>query len=312
MNLQQIKYILAVSEIKSFGKAAEKCYVSQSTLSTMIARFEKEIGIIIFDRKKKPIELTSEGEQILIQLKVVARELDMLDEVVSSLKGGLGSSLKIGVIPTVGPYLLPLFLHTFVKEYSNIHFEISEVTTDKIVQQIERRELDIGIVALPLQNPKLEELPLYLEPFLLYDAQEKQYNSEITIPELDFERFWLLEEGHCLRVQVKQICNLEEYAAQNKRNLEYKSGTVDTLIKLVDAHQGLTLLPLMSTLDLSVKQQQHLWHLQSPVPVRSIGLVTHQHFVKHKILKLLKNAILNKVNALYELPEQSVLVSPTI
>ncbi|MEM6698937.1 MAG: LysR substrate-binding domain-containing protein [Bacteroidota bacterium] len=291
MNIQQIQYVLAVGELRNFGKAAEKCFISQSTLSTMVGKFESEIGITIFDRRSKPTTVTNEGAKVIEQLKIIARELNMLQEVISDLKGELAGTLRIGAIPTIGPYVLPLFLNRFVEQFPKIQFEVSEITTEKIVDLLEKRQLDIGIVSLPLNNPKLEEIPLYEEPFLFYDAQKKTYDQSVEIKAIDFQRLWLLEEGHCMRVQVEQICNLKEEMPTNKRNLDYKSGTVDTLIKLVDNNKGISFLPALATLGLSDTQQKHLWQIATPVPVRSVGLLVHRHFVKKKILDLLQAAI---------------------
>lgn len=291
MNIQQIQYVLAVGELRNFGRAAEQCFISQSTLSTMVGKLESEIGITIFDRRSKPITVTNEGEKIIEQLKIIARELNMLEEVVSDLKGELAGSLRIGAIPTVGPFILPLFLNQFVAKFPNIQFEVSEITTEKIVDHLEKRQLDIGIVSLPLNNSKLEEIPLYEEPFLLYDARKNNYEQAVKIQEIDTQRLWLLEEGHCMRVQTEQICNLKKGMFASKRNLNYKSGTVDTLVKLVDNNQGISFLPQLVTLGLSDQQRQHLWQIEEPVPIRSVGLLIHRHFVKKKILYLLKEAI---------------------
>lgn len=311
MNIQQIQYVLAVGELRNFGKAAEKCFISQSTLSTMIGKFESEIGITIFDRRSKPTTITNEGEKVINQLKIIARELNMLEEVVSSLKGELAGTLRIGAIPTIGPYMLPLFLNRFVKQFPKIQFEISEMTTEKIVDHLEKRQLDIGIVSLPLNNPKLEEIPLYEEPFLFYDAQKNTYDQPVEIKEIDFQRLWLLEEGHCMRVQVEQICNLKKEMSTNNRNLDYKSGTVDTLIKLVDNNNGVSFLPTLATLGLSDTQRKHLWQIAAPVPIRSVGLLVHRHFVKKKILALLQEAIKNHIKLyLGESHETTQLVYP--
>ncbi|MEM8526081.1 MAG: LysR substrate-binding domain-containing protein [Bacteroidota bacterium] len=311
MNIQQIQYVLSVGELRNFGKAADKCFISQSTLSTMIGKLESEIGITIFDRRSKPITITNEGEKIIEQLKVIARELNMLQEVVSDLKGELAGTLRIGAIPTVGPYILPLFLNKFVEQFPNIQFEVSEITTEKIVDHLEKRQLDIGIVSLPLNNPKLEEIPLYEEPFLFYDAQESSYSKAVSIKKIDARRLWLLEEGHCMRVQVEQICKLKKEMTTSKRNLNYKSGTVDTLVKLVDNNKGISFLPQLATLGLSEQQREHLWQIEAPVPVRSVGLLVHRHFVKKKILNLLKTAIQQHIEPyLFSPSDTTQLFSP--
>ena len=297
MNIQQIEYIIAVGELKSFGQAAEKCFITQSTLSTMIAKFEGEIGIKIFDRKTKPVTVTKEGKTIIQQLKVIAKELDNLQEITNTLKGEISGTLKIGVIPTVAPYLLPLFLNKFIRKLPNVHFIISEMTTEKIVEKVEKRELDIGIVSIPLNNSNLKETLLYHEPFLLFDKVEGMIEHHFMVDDIDFDRLWLLEEGHCMRTQIESICNLRSKRTIN-RNLDYKSGTIDTLLKFVNRNNGVTLLPYLATLDFPESERSYLKEFSSPVPVRSIGLVVHRHFVKKGILKLLKKEIQTQIEPL--------------
>ncbi|MEO0896732.1 MAG: LysR substrate-binding domain-containing protein [Bacteroidota bacterium] len=297
MYFRQIEYILAVSELRNFGQAADRCAITQSTLSTMIGRFEDEIGIRIFNRKTKPVSVTKEGEQLLGQLRIISKEVYNFREVVKDLKGELSGSLKIGVIPTLAPYLLPHFLQEFISRFPTVHFEISEITTDKIIQKIEQRELDIGLVSIPLDNPQLQEIHLFDEPFLLYDQVAAEMEGNSTIQEIDFERLWLLEEGHCMRTQAETICGLRE-KQPTSRNLEYKSGTIDTLMKYVRKNEGVTLLPYLATLELAEQEHTYLQAFEEPVPARSIGLVVHQHFVKKRLLKYLKDEIIEKVNSL--------------
>lgn len=297
MNIQQIEYIIAVSELRNFGKAAEKCFITQSTLSTMIGRFEEEIGITIFDRKKKPVSVTKEGEQVIRQLRIIANELNNLEQLTQTLKGELSGTLKIGVIPTVAPYLLPLFLNQITQTLPEVHFTISELTTEKIIENLEKRDLDIGIVSTPLKRSKLVEVPLYHEPFFLFDKADEQPEGSFRVSEIDFNRLWLLEEGHCMRTQAASICGLHEQRTVN-RNLDYKSGTIDTLLKFVNQNNGITLLPYLATLEFTEEERQHLRSFKEPVPARSIGLIVHQHFVKKGILDLLKEEIQQQVDPL--------------
>ncbi len=294
MNLQQFEYVIAVSELRSFQKAADKCFITQSTLSTMVAKLEEELGIIIFNRKTKPVTVTEEGSKVIRQLKIISKEIDNLHEVVSELKGEIKGSIKIGVIPTISPYLLPLFLNDFVNQFPAVQFEISELTTDKITELITTRDLDIGILSTPLNLPEIREVHLYNEPFLIYDRLKKPGKSRSAISDLDFSRLWLLDEGHCMRTQVESICGLKNKRDINQ-NLEYKSGSIDTLMKFVKSNNGITLLPYLATMDFSEEDRKQLSKIQDPVPVRSIGLVVHQHFVKNNILELLKKDILRVV-----------------
>ena len=294
MNLQQIEYIIAVHELKNFGQAANRCFVTQSTLSTMIARFEEEFGVTLFDRKTKPVRTTQEGEQVIRQLKVISEELGNLQDVVSTIKGEGGGEIRIGVIPTIAPYLLPLFINNFTRSYPQTHFVFSEITTEKIIELIEQRDLDIGIVSIPLAHPEIREVELYDEPFLLFDRKDKGKREYFDISDIDVNRLWLLEEGHCMRKQVEQICGLRKNRKLT-RNLDYKSGTIDTLMKLVKRNNGITLLPYLASLDLPESQKPYAKRFREPVPARKIGLIYHKHFAKKDMLNLLRTEIQERV-----------------
>lgn len=295
MNVQQIDYILAVAELRHFGRAAEQCNITQSTISTMVARFEEELGLLLFDRKQKPVVLTKEGEEVIRQLYVVRKELENLNEQVRSLKGEGRSELKIGIIPTIGPYLLPLFLNSFVNNYPDIRFEVSEVTTEEIVSNILSRDLDIGIVSIPLRNPAISEYFLYDEPFLCFDQDIKKESRNYRVSELDYDRLWLLGEGHCMRTQVEKICAFQQ-SRPLSRNLNYKSATINTLIKFVKNSKGVTLLPFLATLDLTLEEKETLYNFEAPVPCRSVGVIVHRHFTKRGLLESLQQHILECVS----------------
>lgn len=209
MNLQQFQYILAVAEHKHFELAAEKCFISQSTLSTMISKFEEELGIKIFDRKKKPVHITAEGAIIIDKLKEVTTHIGQLKELVKEIKGEIKGKVSISVIPTVSSYLLPLFLQDFAKKYPLLKLEVREQTTQEIIRQLKSRDLDIGIVSTPLSDAMLEETELYREPFVLYDKQTTS-SKKVSVKNIDTSNLWLLEEGHCMRTQALQICNLKK------------------------------------------------------------------------------------------------------
>lgn len=300
MNISQINYILAVDRLGSFGKAADSCFVTQSTLSAMVAKFERQIDIKIFDRKSKPIQATHEGRIIINQLKNIAKEVKYLDEVVQSLKGILSGSIVIAGIPTVAPYLFPLILDTFTSKYPEITFTIHEATTHKIIEGILKREIDIGIVSTPLDHKNIVEYPLYEEPFLIYDKtgnKTKKTKKVINISDINFDKLWLLEEGHCMRNQVENICELRQKKLING-NLIYKSGTIETLKKLVNHNKGITLLPSLSLLDFQAEDKAFLKKFARPIPVREIGLIVHENFVKKVILQELSKTIQKKIKPL--------------
>lgn len=291
MNLQQIEYILAVKDYSNFSDASESCHITQSTLSTMISRFEQELDIQIFDRKHKPVRVTKEGELIIQQLRIVKKEIDTLTEITDSLKGEIKGEVQMGVIPTIAPYLLPGFLNDFAHRLKNVSFTVAETPTESIVERLKKRELDIGILALPIQDPDLVEIPLYREPFLLYDCSDQPLPDEPTLADIDTERLWLMEEGHCLSQQVIQICDLGKKNKPSKINFHFRAGSVDSLIRFVRRNQGVTLLPFQATEDFDENEASKLRRFKDPIPSRQVGMLVHKHFVKKSLLKILQKEI---------------------
>lgn len=294
MNIQQFQYVLAVAENKHFELAAKKCFITQSTLSTMISKFEDEIGIQVFDRKKKPVAITTEGTVIIEQLKIITNSIDQLSELTKEIKGELKGNLSISVIPTIAPFLLPLFLQSFAAKFPGLTFKVKEQTTHEIIRQLKSRELDIGIVSIPIQDKDILELKLYDEPFIFYDASNL-HTSVASVKKINRGNLCLMEEGHCMRTQVIKLCDANKKRINSKLNFEFKAGSIDSLLRFVNANQASTLLPYLSILSFSEAEKKHISSFSSPVPYRSVGLVVHRHFVKKKILNMLQNDIVEKI-----------------
>lgn len=293
MNIQQFQYVLAVAEFRHFETAAEKCFVSQSTLSTMLLKFEEELGVTIFDRKKRPMEITKEGEQIVERLKIITTEIDYLKELSDEIRGEIKGVLKIGCIPTVAPFLLPLFLMEFAEKHPKLEIEVHEITTEEIVRQLKSRELDIGIISTPIKDFELEEFLLYSESFVLYDAGNKKF-SEPEIDHIDMDNFWLMEEGHCLRSQILEVCN--QPSINSSLNISFKAASIGSLIRFVKANKGRTLLPELATTRFSAEELEFVHHFKAPAPYRTIGLLTHRNFPKKRLLHSLKQKIKTKIS----------------
>jgi LysR family hydrogen peroxide-inducible transcriptional activator len=290
MTRNQIQYILTLAKLQNFGKAADACFVTQSTLSAMVAKFEDQIEIQLFDRKTRPISITPRGEKIIQSLQSIYREYQLLDEKINSIKGYEIGNLSIACIPTVATYLYPLILNSISKDYPEINFTIHELTTENIVDQIIAGDIDIGIVSIPLNNKELTEYPLYDEDFLLYDYDNKKKSSKFKVTDIDLDRLWLMEEGHCLRNQVGKICELRQ---QNKinGNLTYSCGTISTLIEMVKKNKGVTLLPRLAIVDNPQVEEEFIFQLTTPVPARKIGIITHKHYLKRRMLSNLVKTI---------------------
>jgi LysR family transcriptional regulator, hydrogen peroxide-inducible genes activator len=295
MNIQQLEYIISVDNCRHFVKASEKCFVTQATLSMMIKKLEEELNVKIFDRSRQPVVPTEIGNKIIAQAKIILQESNRLKEIVQEEQGELKGELRIGIIPTLAPYLLPLFMNSFMKKYPLVRLKISELTTVDIIDKLEQHNLDAGLLSTPLNQASLTEQPLFYEEFVVYaTAKEKLLKKKYLLAkDIDVNRLCLLEEGHCLRSQVFNFCELKDDQGLNQ--LDFATGSIETLKKIVDANEGITILPFLALKDMTRKQINNVRHFKSPAPVREIGLVTYRYFVKEKLIKSLKEEILNNI-----------------
>lgn len=308
MNLQQLEYIVAVDLHRNFLKASEACFVTQPTLSMMIRKLEEELDVQLFDRDKHPVIPTEAGASLIAQARTILREASRMRELVSELKGELKGELRLGIIPTIAPYLLPLFLDRFLTDFPGVKMKLVELTTEQLIGQLKDNRLDAAIMATPIHQPMLKEQPLFWEEFVVYAAkQEKLMKKKYILPaDIDVRRLWLLEEGHCLRMQVINLCELRKQQPEHG-NLEYEAGSIETLLKMVDAGKGITIIPELAALELTKKRQQRLRQFKSPAPAREVSLVTYRHFVKQKLLEALKNSIMQAVPpSMHKLKNKSI------
>lgn len=291
MTITQLRYVLAVAEHQNFTKAAEHIFVTQPTLSMQIQKLEEELDILIFDRKKKPIELTPVGKKIVEQARNIVNESDRMQDVVDQEKGFIGGPFHFGMIPTVMPTLLPLFLKNFSTRYPKVELKIEELNTSEIIERINDGYLDAAIAATPLQQEKIKERILYYEPFVGYIPENHRLGKKekITIDDLDPNDILLLKDGHCLRENIINLCNAPE-ASENEL-FQLKSGSIETLIKLSDEGLGMTLLPYLHTLNINPETKKNLIRFQDPPPGREISLIYSDRQLKMQIIDALYNSI---------------------
>ncbi|SFH08903.1 hydrogen peroxide-inducible genes activator [Pedobacter insulae] len=292
MTLVQLEYIVAVDTYRSFVSAADKCFVTQPTLSMQIQKLEEFLNVKIFDRSKQPVIPTEIGAQIIAQARTVLQENEKIKELINSQQRDIIGELKIGIIPTIAPYLLPEVIAAMLQKYPELKLLIWEYTTEDIINHLKTGIIDCGILATPLVDINLSETPLYYENFVSYISKNsKLYRKKmIDADDLADENIWLLNEGHCMRSQVLNICR----STKNNRlqSLTYNTGSVETLIRMVDINDGATLLPELSIKYLSNKQLNKVRYFKSPEPVREISLVTHKNFVKKRMLNALREELL--------------------
>lgn len=297
--LVQLQYALAVKKHRHFGKASEECHVTQPTLSQQLQKLEDEVGLILFDRTKKPILITPEGERFLAQASVVVREHDKLMHISKqSLRGGIVGEFHLGVIPTVSSDLLPLFLKPFSKAYSRVDLVVEEMKTETILSELSSDRLDGAILATPIKGGDFKVHPLYYEPFFVYlsAGHELLKRSHVTRADLDLNEMWLLQDGHCFKDQVLNYCAFPKSHESALGNVRFQSGSLDTLRRMVERGRGYTLIPALMALAMRKDERAtHVRPFKAPVPTREISLIYRRDHWKLEIIRALEKAIVESL-----------------
>ncbi len=308
MNIQQLEYIIAVNSARNFASAAENCCVTQPTLSMMIKKLEEELGVKIFDRNNKPLTPTKEGEEIIRRAKLILLEVSHLKEYTKELKQEITGELRLGIIPTLAPYLLPLFLKSFADKYPGLKLHIKELFTGEITTMLKDDELDIGLLATPLNDKSIHEMSLFYEEFFMYASEsEKLPEKKLFLPkEIHLDHLWLLEEGHCLRSQVLNLCALKQLVHIHD-NLHYEAGSIETLIHMVDRQEGITIIPRLAVYRLTQSQKKKIREFAEPKPVREISLIYLNDFPRKKLLDILSNEIMEALPFSNDLKNKNIL-----
>ncbi|WP_162053798.1 hydrogen peroxide-inducible genes activator [Pontibacter pamirensis] len=298
MTLVQLEYLVAVDTYRHFATAAEHCFVTQPTLSMQLQKLEEDLGVQLFDRSRVPVRPTEVGKDIIAQARIVLAEAKKVQEIVLNQKQELSGELRVGVIPTLAPYLIPLFITSFLGKYPHVRVVVQELLTEQIVEKLNHELLDVGLLVTPLENKSIRELPLFYEAFVAYvNPDHALAKSEAIDPgQLDLEELWVLNEGHCFRSQVLNICNRGVHVgAEGKGHLDYRSGSLETLKRIVETQHGLTLLPELSVLDMPEEKLRLVRPFQEPQPLREVSLVVHRSFLKKKLIEALQEEIVAAV-----------------
>ena len=288
MTLQQMEYIVAVDKSRHFAKAAESCGISQSTLSSLVQKLEIELDVTIFDRNSHPVKPTAVGEEIISRAKLLLFNAAQVKELVATRKGESVGKVSLGITSTVAPYLLPKMLKYLSINHPDIELHVEEARVSTLVSQLERGELDIALLATPLNNDDLLEIPVYQERLMAYvSPDEPIYNDpDLQTGRLPVESVWVLREGYCPNRGVFPFCN---YRAEHQA--VYEAGSVETLIKIVDENGGYAIIPELHVPLLRKCQQANVRVLTNPEPSREIAFVVHRNFVRERLLNILADAI---------------------
>ncbi|GGF66611.1 hydrogen peroxide-inducible genes activator [Wenyingzhuangia marina] len=307
MTITQLKYVLAVAKYQNFTTASEHCFVTQPTLSMQIHKLEESLDIQIFNRNKKPIELTDVGKKIVAQAKIIVNESNRITDIVDQEKGYIGGEFRIGIIPTIMPSLLPLFLKNFNKKYPKVELVINELTTAEIIQKLKDGYLDAAIAATPLNDDSIVESPMYYEPFIaLVNPNHRLHNEKFIDPQdLSLDDLLLLEDGHCFKESVLNICS--SLSPNSKKQFALQSGSFNTLIKLTKEGMGMTLLPYLHSLDLNSEDKNLIREFKKPYPAREVSMIYHKSELKLQLINALKDEISGVIRGLIAFTDVDII-----
>ncbi len=294
MTLTQLEYMVAVDTYRHFVLAAEKCFVTQPTLSMQLQKLEEELGVKLFDRTKQPVIPTEIGTRIIAQARVVLREAERIQQMINSEKNVMTGELRIGIIPTLAPYVLPTLFKQIRTKYPQLELVIKETITEEVLHELKNNRLDCGLVVTPLKDASIKEDVLFYEELFVYVSRKNAlYDKKYVLPDdINPDQLWLLEEGHCFRSQVLNLCELRKSA---DLHFKYATGNIETLKRMVDKSDGLTILPELAVKEFNKNQMKLVKRLKDPAPAREVSLVTHRDHIKTKLIQTLKDEILEMV-----------------
>jgi len=294
MNIQQLEYIVALDDHRHFVDAAESCHITQPTLTMQIKKLEDEIGVQIFNRGKKPLKPTPAGEEVVIRARRILREISELRDFVSNEQKNIEGEFRLGIIPTLAPYLIPMFLPQFINDNPKTHLRIEELESEQLLKAIHNDRIDIGIMVTPADEQQIREIPLFYEPFLFYAPYDHPFmhNEFIEDKQLDPAKVLVLTEGHCFRNQTLHICG-KNNQNNNAFGFYYESGSIEALKSMVRKGIGYTLVPELSIEKMIDKP--FVRRFKEPEPVREVSIVVHQNFSRQLLIDKLKDAVLDNI-----------------
>ena len=291
MTLQQLEYILAVERYRHFGRAAEACNVTQPTLSAMIGKLEEELNARLFDRNRQPICPTPVGEQVLRQAKEVLAQADSIKDIVEEEKHTLNGTFRVGILPTIAPYLLPRFFPQLMKKYPTLDIRVREMKTHEIKEALLQGDIDAGILAQIEGLEEYEQTHLFYEKYEGYVSREDALFAKETLRTSDVASsrdLWLLDEGHCFRDQMVRFCQMK---SSQTSQLAYNLGSMETFMRMVESGKGITFIPELAVMQLSGEQKELVRPFAIPVPTRQLILITNRNFIRQTLLDVIVKEI---------------------
>ena len=298
ITLTQLEYIVAIDEYRHFATAAEKCFVTQPTLSMQIKKLEDELGVIIFDRSRQPVGPTDLGAKLIEQARMTLSATQRIKEIIQEEQQEVEGTLKIGIIPTLAPYLLPVFIGPYIRKYPAVKVEVEELVSEEIIRRLKRDILDVGLFVTPYHDEKIVERPVFYEEMLVYAHPDCELlkKKEVGHEDIVTSDIWMLGNGHCFRNQVVNLC---EMSASQHKNLpfEFESNSLETLMRIVDVEGGFTLIPELALQYMSPEKKKQVRSIANTKPLREVSVIYSRHFTKQRLITLLCDEIKSVVPA---------------
>lgn len=298
ITLTQLEYIVAIDEYRHFATAAEKCFVTQPTLSMQIKKLEDELGVIIFDRSRQPVVPTDLGAKLIEQARMTLSATQRIKEIIQEEQQEVEGTLKIGIIPTLAPYLLPVFIGPYIRKYPAVKVEVEELVSEEIIRRLKRDMLDVGLFVTPYHDEKIVERPVFYEEMLVYAHPDSELlkKKEVGHEDIVTSDIWMLGNGHCFRNQVVNLC---EMSASQHKNLpfEFESNSLETLMRIVDVEGGFTLIPELTLQYMSPEKKKQVRSIANTKPLREVSVIYSRHFTKQRLITLLCDEIKSVVPA---------------
>lgn len=298
ITLTQLEYIVAIDEYRHFATAAEKCFVTQPTLSMQIKKLEDELGVIIFDRSRQPVVPTDLGAKLIEQARMTLSATQRIKEIIQEEQQEVEGTLKIGIIPTLAPYLLPVFIGPYIRKYPAVKVEVEELVSEEIIRRLKRDMLDVGLFVTPYHDEKIVERPVFYEEMLVYAHPDSELlkKKEVGHEDIVTSDIWMLGNGHCFRNQVVNLC---EMSAIQHKNLpfEFESNSLETLMRIVDVEGGFTLIPELALQYMPPEKKKQVRSIANTKPLREVSVIYSRHFTKQRLISLLCDEIKSVVPA---------------
>lgn len=288
ITLTQLEYIVAIDEYRHFATAADKCFVTQPTLSMQVKKLEDDLGVVIFDRSHQPVVPTDVGAKLIVQARMALSSTKRIEEIIREERLEVEGTLRIGIIPTLAPYLLPIFIGHYIRKYPAVKVAVEELVSEEMIRRLKHDLVDVGLFVTPYRDEKIVECPVFYEEMMVYAHPDHLLlkQPEIGLKDIATSEIWMLGEGHCFRNQVVNLCEMSGIQ-HNSLPFDFESNSLETLMKIVDVEGGFTLIPELAIQYIPENKKCQVRCLSGEKPLREISVIYSRYYAKQRLISLL-------------------------